>query len=65
MTGQLKKKLFVLTALQGGLLEATQVLFGPKKSDFFTLHLYNPPFRSQSDLTQCDHKNCIITYSIS
>ena len=41
---------------------------GPKlaqKSDFFTLHQYNPPFRSQSDLTQCDHNNCIISYSIA
>ena len=30
MTGHLKDKLFVLTALQGGLWEAVQVLFGPK-----------------------------------
>ena len=43
MTGHLKDKLFVLTALQGGLWEAVQVLLGPKlalKSDFFMLHLY-------------------------
>ena len=30
MTGHLNDNLFVLTALQGGLWEAVQVLFGPK-----------------------------------
>ena len=41
---------------------------GPKlaqKSDLFTLHLYNPPLRSQPDPTQCDHNYCIISYGIA
>ena len=29
------------------------------------LHLYNPTFRTQSNPAQCDHKNCIISYSIA
>ena len=31
----------------------------------FTFHLYNPSFRSQLDLTQCDHNNCIISYGMA
>ena len=68
MTGHLNDNLFVLTALQGGLWETVQVLFGPKiapKILFFTLHQYNAPFWFQSDLTQCDHNNCIISYDIA
>ena len=29
------------------------------------LHQYNPPFQSQSDLTQCDFNNFIISYCIA
>ena len=68
MTGHLKHNLFVLTALQSGLRQAVQVLFGPKigpKSDFSRFTFINPPFRSQSDPTQCDHKSCIISYGIA
>ena len=41
---------------------------GPKlaqKSDFSRFTFINPPFRSQSDPTQCDHKSCIISYGIA
>ena len=60
MTGHLKGSLFVMTALQGGLGEAVRRP-GPVWAEispkilFFTLHLYNPPFWSQSDPTQCNH----------
>ena len=42
---------------------------GPKlaqKYNFYSPYLiYNQPLRSQSDLTQRDHKNCIISYGIA
>ena len=68
MRGHLNDNLFLLTALQGGLWETFQILLGPKigpKIRFFTLYQYNPPFLSQSDLKECDHNNCIISYSIA
>ena len=47
MTGHKNNNLFVLTVLQGGLLWGAMAYFWPKKgkkSDFLTLHPFNPPF---------------------